>query len=534
MLLAAGTARAGSREKGSALMAVVGLMGVAAVITITVASVTIGAIGVTTSTRAGVQSQASAEAGIDVTIASLGTGLCPATTSPVGAPAFTVAISYSLSDSGDSWTTGCPGAGARRVKIVSTGTAAAAGVGGNTSGDKRVVEAIYKATSPGITPSGAAIYSFGSTGFGTTGKLLSVNGSQPNVHVKNGDINCGTAGEVHGDVVVANGTFTVGTSCKIFGDVWSSGAAVLGTSFVVGGSITAPSVAMGVSSRVGGDLWSSGTTTLDTSAVVVGNVRASQLALGTSATVQGSAWVLGSAALGTSSTILGHLTAQSVSGVGSTPGGRTLLGSPGPGPAATPAPVVPNWMDFNYAKTDWAGFSETPMSGVCSFGTLQSAVSNFSGPGIIDARGCSNGIELETSKNLTISHDLVIVANRFNFAISSGFSASTDRRLWLISPDTVHDSAPTCPVSGAFDIGTSFSMGSTIAALIYTPCTVTASTSAVLRGQIYSNKVDLSTSTELHYVRIGVPGVDLDTGTAPPAAGALGERSSIRDVRSSG
>jgi hypothetical protein len=191
-------------------------------------------------------------------------------------------------------------------------------------------------------------------------------------------------------------------------------------------------------------------------------------------------------------------------------------------------------VDFNYAKTDWVGFSETPMSGVCSFGTLQSAVSDFSGPGIIDARGCSNGIEFGTSVKLTISHDLVIVADRFNFGTSSGFLASTNSRLWLISPDTVHDSVPTCPVLGSFAIGTSFSIDSNIAALIYTPCTVTASTSAVLRGQIYSNKVEMSTSTELHYVRVGVPGVDLDTGTAPPAAGALGERSSIRDVRSSG
>ena len=69
-------AAAGSREAGAALIGVLGIMGVSGAVAVTSTSVSLHAVGFTTSTRAGVQAEAAATAGIDFSAAQLASSVC--------------------------------------------------------------------------------------------------------------------------------------------------------------------------------------------------------------------------------------------------------------------------------------------------------------------------------------------------------------------------------------------------------------------------------------------------------------------------
>ena len=94
-ILSRGFSRSGSRERGSALIGVLGIMSVTSVIAVTATSMSMHAVGYTTSTRAGVQAEAAAEAGVDYAAANLATSACQSQYSSTTAPIFVVNVSYS-------------------------------------------------------------------------------------------------------------------------------------------------------------------------------------------------------------------------------------------------------------------------------------------------------------------------------------------------------------------------------------------------------------------------------------------------------
>jgi hypothetical protein len=475
-------------------MAVIGVMAVTIVIGLTVAAVTMNSLSFTVSTRAGVQAQAAAEAGVDSAVASLTAGACTTPIAHPTVPAFTTVIQYSLSASGDTWLAGCPGSdAAKRVRIVSTGTAAARGVIGNTTGDTRRVEAVY-ARGAWIEASGPAIYSYGSSGSSASAQLSSVNGSKPSIQVRKGDVNCSSSGAMLGDVVVADGNYIASSSCRIGGTVWASKDATMSTSAIVDGNIVAKNLDMSSSARVGGD-----------------------------------GWIYDTATFGSSASMTGHLTTKKVTGPEAVLGG-VLKVSPNPGTPPYPAPFVPDWVDFDYQKSDWIGFDERVITGACNRAAFQAAADGMTGPGIIDARACAGGVVLSASEILTLNNDLVILAKSFDLSSSAAFASATDRKLWLITPDDTSNGLPSCVAPGHFTMGSSFRVGPRISAMIYTPCGVSASSSAYWRGQIFGGVVDTSSSLVMDYVQVGLPGVNLSTGASTRLASLIGARIATRDV----
>ena len=99
------------RDRGSALMAVIGIMAVTVVVGMTVTTATLQSLTVTSVTRASVQALAAAEAGVDDTALRLGTtGSCSAVggvySSVVGAvPKFKANVQI---PDGAGWKPGCP------------------------------------------------------------------------------------------------------------------------------------------------------------------------------------------------------------------------------------------------------------------------------------------------------------------------------------------------------------------------------------------------------------------------------------------
>jgi len=227
-----------TNDQGSALIAVLGVMAVTMVIGVTVAAATISSLGFTSSTRAGIQSVAAAESGVNIAEVALRKGTCAASYTRATAPAYTAALSYSLSATNNSWINGCPPAtvNAQRIKVVSIGDAATNGVAGNVGSDESLVEAIYPVVRlPGVFASGAAMYVHGGVVFNNNGDLFVSESGRPAIQVKNGTMKCENNTVIQGDVVVEIGNLDI-TACKIEGNAWASGTASLGT---VTGNLTA-------------------------------------------------------------------------------------------------------------------------------------------------------------------------------------------------------------------------------------------------------------------------------------------------------
>ena len=537
-------------ERGSALAAVIGIFAVTVILAMVAGSATINAIGFTSATRAGVQSNAAAEAGINFVVSQLQKGTCKATFTDADAATelgvvsidveFTVTVT-SRTDLTSDWPVGCPTAASTQVRLLSSGTASMSGLGGQTRGDSQQIEAVYEAVqaSTGIEPSGAAVYAYSSTGFSGSGSLVSVGGSRPSVQIKTGTFTCSGNIPIGGDVILAAGSFLTRGTCKVDGSIWASGNVSLsGESTYVNGDVVGTDVTIS-DAHLKSSVWASNNLTLSWGNVVDGNATAVHLKL-VGGNVKGTAWSSDSANFQAWTVIDGRFVAKSVAESNWTAKGGSSIGppSPGPGPAVPPAPTVPSWVDFSYQLADWVGFGEKTLTGSCTFATLQAAATDLAGaPGVIDARNCTGGVTIDGSptNKLVVANDLAIIANTFSFGGSGGFTATADRRLWLIAPDTIEDGAPSCS-GGGFTVGGGFTLDTRISAMVYSPCLVSVGSGIVWAGQIFSGKTTINGSATLRYQPIGLPGVNLTTGIADDDASAgagvslIAARISIRDT----
>lgn len=466
-------------ERGSAMVAVIGVVLITLIVTTVIAASVIQAIGFSTATRANVQSQAAAEAGLAVAQASLLRGECTTGIySSTGDPSYYVEIRYTK---GGVEQIGCPEEGSSRVDIVANGDATHPGQG-VTYGDESNVTASYVSTGSSVPGSGAAIYAYSATGFGGSGSLVSMTGDEATVHIKDGSVSCDGASSVPDSFVIANGGLTATGSCNINGSVWASGKVKLTGSLSVGGEVVASDLEMTGSSRVGGTAWITGHTEM--------------------------AW---------STRVGGHLTTKTFDGKnppGNTPAGRTVIAS---GPPVKPLPTVADWIDFPYDPSMWPGFAVQTISGNCSnsgaFNMIQNAVNAMAGgPGILDARGCTGPFKPSQYQTLKLKGDLAIFAYDFELGNSFKIDADDDYKLWLITPDEVADGVPTCPSGSEMHLSGTFANSPSTIGLIYTPCKATIGASNLWYGQVFAGQTSVSGAASIHFAPVGLPGYDLATG----------------------
>ena len=524
-------------DRGSALLAVVGIMAVMAVVATTVIGVTLSSLRVSGAIRANVQAQAAAEAGIDYTAASLARAVCPAITPPANAPVFTVAVSHTTSAAG-SYISGCPTGSFATVRVVSTGRADTAVAAGLTRAT-RTVEAVYRAvpTATSSTAAAASMYSYSNVGFFGSSQIQILNGVKPVVQVLHGHAKCVGSGVVQADVVVAEGTLDLAGSCQIFGSAWAKLPATLAESSIVHGSLTAPALTSSGSSIVGGDAWLTQNLDMIDSSQVLGSATAAAITLDGSSIVGKDAWSSGQTSLQSTAQIIGNLTAQSLVGNTTRVGGEKTIvpAGPGVGPAPSNTPAVPGWVDVDYTASDWTGFAIVTAPSACNFLALQPILNlHAATPVVIDARGCSNGIRTIGAEILTLRNDTAIIAAQFDLQGSAQFQSSGPAKLWLITPDDVANGVPDCPTGGASRVAGSFISGANIATLLYSPCEARLEGSAIWHGQIYSGESSLAGSSIFRYAPVLVPGANL-AGTVLTGIGTrLGDRVSIRDLTDNG
>ena len=518
---------AASEDEGMALAAVMALVVVMLLISSAIAAATISAASFTTSTRADVQSQAAADSGIDAAYAAIrgGSDVCSATSITV--PLYTVTVAYKNSSGTTLTCSGTVSGTPATAVVTSVGSAAANGLratDGNTATVAANLTFASTTTTSTATGTGPAVYgySMASGGLSGSGSVQAYNGSVPDVMVKTGDVSCsGAAAANAADLVVASGKLDLSGSCSIAGNVSSSGALTMNGATTVGGNASGSSVSVSGSSRINGDVTTAGAFSLmgssRTGSTTANTVSAANATFGSS-NVLGSMWITGATTL-SQSTVGKNLTTKTLSNTGSTIGGTTNVVASGPGTSpytSPPAPTVPNWFDYSYSASTWPGYTVVPISGAtCGFDQLAAALATIgTGNGIIDARGCTGGVNPGDYQSLVFRGNLVIVANSFALGGSASFtSISGASKLWLITPDTTPGNTPTCLSGSSFTIGGSFTFGSNISTLIYTPCAVTIASSTTIYGQVWAGSFALTGAGSLYFSPVGLPGYDLAVGS---------------------
>ncbi|UYN83282.1 MAG: hypothetical protein KIT89_11355 [Microcella sp.] len=513
--------RVRSDDHGVALASVIGMMAVGLILTAVISTTVVSSVSFTSLTRAGVQSQAGAEAGVAAARAGLVAGTCVVNGGvyenvPGEEPVFEATI-WLETPSG--WTRGCPTNTSTQVRILSTGFASETGAGQSSARDEAQLEAVLGSVTGtgGIFPSGPAIYAYSASGFGGSGTLLAVDGSSPSVLVKQGNVTCSGASGGDADWVVDNGNLTISGSCHIAGNAWASGFTTMSGGVRVNGNLVSNGIDVSGSSVVQGNAWSTTGITLSGGGTTIGgNASANALTMNSSTRIGGNAWVATNTYMTWGSQIGGRLTTQSRTGPSGTVGSLSLIpAGPGPSPYLTPPrPFVPDWVDYRFDPDLWPGFTVVTLSGACNYGTFNTALATIgSSQGVIDARGCTNGeFNPGSWQKLNLVNDVAIIANRFTMNGSAGFTATNDVRLWLITPDTVIDGLPTCPSGASFTIGGSFTFSTPISTLIYTPCDANIASGLRIKGQLFAGEVSVGGAAQISYDPIGIPGVNLSTG----------------------
>jgi hypothetical protein len=528
----------GTKESGSALIAVLGVMAVASTIAITTTSVSMHAVGYTTSTRAGVQAEAAAEAGIDFAAANLTTSVCQSQYTNTSTPIFSVTIAWSAlatspGNTDSSWVSGCPtGTTVQRLKLVSVGTAALSGLAGNSSENVRQVEAIFPYTptpaSSTVIASGAALYSYSQAD--PTINNLTINQAsttRPTIQFLSGSSTCTSGSTITGDVILGAGGLSVTSGCTINGDLWASNVVniqsgeVTGNVHAKGNGGGGDSVSLSTSSMVDGDVFSEGPGTF--AGKVGGNI--------VSGPTGGNSTFSNKSSVGGSVVSAGTVTAPAGAIKGTISTNQSGIVTP-------TIPVVPPWIDYAYNASDWKTSSGSPYTvltlSACDSTTLSNALittQNSLTPIILDTRICGAITDLR-GYNLALKSDTVIINNGFKLSSNDIESSDTsDKRLWLITPDSNINSTPNCPTGSSGTISPHVTVGAHVGALIYTPCVISNS-GDIWRGQMYASSISTSSSFTLNFLPIGLPTVDLGTGKyiSPPGTGVLGSRTSIRDL----
>jgi hypothetical protein len=432
-----------SRERGSSLIAVLGVMVLGLILTTLVSSAVVKAYSFSSSA-----------------------GNCSSQPVPGTYSSSTGGLSYTATvqfDAGSGWQAGCPTLSASRVRIVSTGAAQAKGVSGASTGDSRSVEAIYNYLTPGIKPTGAAVQ-FNGGGDIEANSSFDLSESSGLI-VKNGDFDCSKNNSVLNGNLVVTGDLNFTGGCTVNGNVAVSGAANLG-----------------------------------------------------------------------SGAIHGNLSASSV--VPNPP--RTQVS--GTYTQTSAVPPTPPWVDVAYTPSDWVDSTGAPFQVKTAPGGISCTLSsgNLGGstlgkPVIIDLRSCPNGPSAGNNTSITLTSDVVIFAQQFNFSginsLSFTSSNSAVHRLWLITPDNVPDGQPTCNRTAAapdtqgdfqeknnLTASDVFATTNTVQAMLYTPCAMAAKNNLTWNGQLYTGQYStLNNNPTFTYDQVGIAGYDLTTGAAIPA-----------------
>lgn len=310
-------------------------------------------------------------------------------------------------------------------------------------------------------------------------------GETADVWLDTGDWNCsGASGgkggiTIQGSLYVPDGTLRIGKDCDIGGDVWVQDGLTLNSDTVIGGSVTVRSAPLTHAGfTVGGD-------------VLVGGAN---------------------------------------DGVGT-------INAPGTvkfnvGAAAIPNHTPVGLPKIEYVEGDWTadGFTAKPLSsfngGDCTVSSTVTLGGTAADPQkqVYDLLGC-DPLDLKNKADFQICEDTALFVSgiKSSSSYTVGSCDGKKHKFWLIIPYSTPD--------GNMDSNKgSVEFDSNIESFWYAPEGLYLQTHSTFYGQIYGGDLNLKNDGNYNYVNVGVPGVDLASGTASVSSGFRVELVSKREV----
>ncbi|XPP25541.1 MAG: hypothetical protein ACNYNX_07750 [Leucobacter sp.] len=481
----------------------------------------VGASQVTSSSKASVQAQAAAEAGIASVTASLNADPCTvppaALTGSVGsgsaAAGFTASVTYG---DGTNWGAGCESS--THIRVTSAGVAG--------TGRETTVETIYQYTvtsAPTHTQGGPSLI-FTETVGNLSNFFVDQDSSetQGDFYARSGDIACWNDHTYTHSFYVLNGSFTNGSSCTVEGDVYAGGTVTL--QGVVQGNVLSRSTAQSTihsggratgnfatagtlnlnGGRVDGDVTLGGTGTSGINGPIGGNLRHRGPLSTNSGTV--------------ASKVAGTITQSASTEVDQLPVVP---------PWQDVQPDLTNWTDAHFAVVTvpaaqcsrWTGWSATP---------IWPTLSAVAAPTVYDVRACpeisTNSLtgSAASQRTLSMRTDLAFIVNAWDMSGMHIRSADGGpHTAWFVTPDgNPAQAGPQC-TSGAknSELKNSSSVSDDIAVYLYTPCEVNFNGGVTFRGQVYAGRTVFNGGATLAFAPRSIPGYDFSEGSGGETPG---------------
>lgn len=499
----------------------------------------VGASQVTSTTKASVQAQAAAEAGLASVVASLHNDPCTvpssARTGTLASSGWSFNVTSVEYGDGLSWGGNCDDS--TMVRIVSEGRQGAT--------PETTVEAVYRYTpaTPATNTQGGPSLIFTETVGNLSHFFVDQDASeaQGDFYARNGDVACWNNHTYTHSFYVLNGSFTNGQDCTIDGNVYAGGTVTLqgkvlgnvlsratgqsvmhGTGRVYGNFATAGRLNLN-GGRIDGNVTLGGTGESQINGLIGGNLRYRGTLKTSSGTV--------------ASHVSGTITQSSTTEVDQ-------------------LPVVPPWNDVAPTLTNWTDAHFTVVTvpaGQCSrwYGwstdPIWPTLSTVTTPTVYDVRACSDGISTnsltgadKSQRTLSMRTNLAFVVNAWDMSGMHIQSADgAEHTAWFITPDGNPAAAgPQC-TGGAknSELKNASTVSDDIAVYMYTPCEVNFNGGVKFRGQVYAGRTVFNGGATLAFAPRSIPGYDFSEGgggsggtTPGPSAAVLGNLVSQRNI----
>lgn len=323
--------RADTPETGFALITVIGIMAVTVIIAMAITSSAINAVSFTTSTRAGVQARATADAGIDtawVTMAA-GTFTCSASGSLGGGTFSTTTTYYGATGNALSCGGGVVVGVPAKAVVNSRGIAANAGVAGGSASNARTLTSVFNiVVNPASITLAEVVFSEGDITITNDVNFLDPAG-KANLY-SNGSITCAANNPKVQGSIFAQGDFKAPNNCAVSGTVWAGGEVSLSSQVSVQGDVYSAGGSPGGSASINlGTAFVAGSVVANGDVVMNGNGNAQYCPLnGYNAKVCGSIVSLDSTiSIGNGAKVGGGLYAKGTVDLGSTNSERIVGGN---------------------------------------------------------------------------------------------------------------------------------------------------------------------------------------------------------------
>jgi hypothetical protein len=244
-------------DEGIALVAVLGLMLVAAVVSVAILGVTLNALAYTTGVKNDVRSTAAAQAGVDAAYAAINNSSpaalpCAVATSTLPNATYSATISWYSGSVLQTCVGGVLAVTATTnltALVTSTGNATSSALRSATFGDASTSRATFAVTATIAVATSAlsdVIYSGGGLTLPNNVTLAqSATGAQDASVYTPGSLSCNTSSSIQGNVI-AQGSVAIPNTCALTGYVWSGGSVSVSSS----------------SAKIGGDVYAAGSVTV--------------------------------------------------------------------------------------------------------------------------------------------------------------------------------------------------------------------------------------------------------------------------------